>query len=119
MQTILPSKDPNNIEPYFIIWCDIETGLNDGSKNDHGELQGSTIDTATWFLPETIPPELIKISSNENAVTIAGIDYDIDTVCTIWVSGGTGNKDYRLTCRIHTFDERTLEKSIIIPVREN
>jgi hypothetical protein len=119
MQTVLPSKDPDNIEPYFIIWCDRDTGLNDGSKNDNGELQGTTIDTVIWTLPEFDPPELIKVSSNEAAITINGIDYPEDTVCTIWVSGGLAKKDYHLTCRIHTFDERTLDKTIIIPVREN
>lgn len=121
MQTILPSKDPDNVEPYFVIWCDKETGLNDGSKNDRGELQGATIlpEGVEWILPENNPPELVKKSSDQNAVTIAGIDYDVNTVCTIWVEGGVANKDYSITCRITTDDSRTLDKTIIIPVREN
>lgn len=116
MPDILPSKDPDNIEPYFAIWCD-ETGLNDGSLNDHGELQGATILTATWIFPVIDPPELIKDSSNENAITIGGVIYPVNTVCTIWLSGGTANKDYPLTCRITTSDGRTLDKTIIISVR--
>jgi hypothetical protein len=118
MPTTLPSKDPNNVEPYFVIWCDKETGLNDGSKNDHGELQGATILTTEWFIPEIEIPELVKKSSNQDAVTISGIDYDVDTVCTIWLTGGIDNKDYRLICRITTSDERTLDKTIVIPVKE-
>lgn len=114
MQTMLPSKDPDNEEPYFVVWCDVETGLNDGSKHDHGELQGSTISTVTWILPDGIT----KKSSNQNAVTIAGIDYGVNTVCTIWLEGGLNNEDYALTCRITTDDSRTLDKTIIIPVRE-
>lgn len=114
----LPSKDPDNIEPYFIIWCDIDTGINDGSKEDHGELHGATILTATWIMPNDDPEELHKDSSNQDAVTIAGIDYDIATVCTIWLSGGVNHKDYYLTCRIVTSDERTLDKTVIIPVKE-
>ena len=119
MQTILPSKDPNNEEPYFVIWCDKETGLNDGSKNDRGELQGSTISTVLWIMPADEPVELIKKSSNQAAVTIAGIDYDVNTVATIWLEGGVANKDYPITCRVTTYDGRTLDKTIIIPVREN
>ncbi len=117
MQTFLPSKDPDNVEPYFVIWCDIETGLNDGSKHDHGELQGSTISSAEWIFPDG--SELTKKSSNQAALTIAGVIYDVNTVCTIWVEGGIHNKDYSLTCRIVTDDGRTLDKTIIIPVRES
>lgn len=116
MQKLLPSKDPNNVEPYFVVWCDIETGVNDGSKNDHGELQGSTVSTVEWILPEG--SELTKKSSNQNALTIAGIDYDVNTVCTIWLEGGLANKDYPIVCRITTDDGRTLDRTIIIPVRQ-
>lgn len=119
MITSLPSKDPNNVEPYFVVWCDKETGLNDGSKNDHGELQGATITTVIWNMPDDDPAELIKVRSNQDAVTIAGIEYGVNTVCTIWVSGGVNNKDYYLTCRVTLDDTRTLDKTIIIPVREN
>lgn len=116
MGKMLPSKDPDSSEPYFIVWCDIETGLNDGSKHDHGELQGSTISTVEWFLPEG--SELTIKSSNKSAVTIAGVEYSINTVCTVWLEGGVHNKDYPITCRIVTYDNRTLDKTIIIPVRE-
>jgi len=119
MQTYLPNKDPSNIEPYFVIWCDKETGLNDGSKYDRGDLQGAIILTVTWFLPVMNPPELTKKSSNQNAITIAGVDYKINTVATIWLEGGIADKDYPITCRITTNDARTLDKTIIIPVREN
>jgi len=119
MQTLLPSKDPDNQEPYFVVWCDKETGLNDGSENDRGELQGSTISTVSWIMPVDDPPELVKKSSNQNALTIAGIDYDINTVATIWLEGGVRNKDYPITCRITTYDGRKLDKTIIIPVREH
>ena len=116
MASTLPSKDPNNVEPYFVVWCDIETGLNDGSKHDHGELQGSTISTVEWLFP--IGSELTKKISNQNALTIAGVEYSVNTVCTIWLEGGLVNKDYPITCRITTDDARTLDKTIIIPVRE-
>lgn len=112
MATTLPSKDPNAVEPYFIIWCDTD-GTNTGATTDDGELQGATIATVTW----TVPTGITKDSSNQNAVTIAGISYGVNTVCTIWLSGGVAGESYELQCRITTSDARTLDHSIIIPVR--
>lgn len=112
--TYVPSKDPDNVEPYFIVWCDID-GTNDGSTSDDGELQGATIATATW----TVPTGITKASSNQNAVTIAGVSYAINTVCTVWLSGGTAGTEYTLSCKITTSDSRTLDKSIVIPVENH
>lgn len=108
----MSEKDPDSIEPYFIVWCDPD-GTNDGSANDKGELQGATIVSATW----TVPTGITKNSSNQNAVTIHGVNYVVNTVTTIWLSGGTAGADYDLTCRITTSDARTLDKTITIPVR--
>ncbi len=116
MTAQLPSKDPDDKEPYFWVWCDRSTGLNDGSREDHGELQGATIATVEW----TISPadELIKDSENQAAVTIAGIDYEQDTVATIWLSAGTVDENYSILCVITTSDGRTLSKTMVVPVRE-
>jgi len=108
----VPAKDPHSVEPYFIVWCD-EDGTNDGSVDDDGELQGATISTVTW----TIPAGITKDSSNQNSVTIHGVLYAINTVCSIWLSGGTANQDYPLLCHIVTSDARTLDKTLVIPVR--
>jgi hypothetical protein len=110
--TYMPSKDPNSVEPYFVVWCD-EDGTNNGLAADGGELQGATIATATW----TAPTGITKVSSNQNAVSIGGVSYAANTVCTIWLSGGTNRVDYALVCRITTSDGRTLDKSIVVPVR--
>jgi hypothetical protein len=114
MATIMPSKDPQAVEPYFIVWCD-EDGTNDGTASDRGELQGASLASSTW----TVPTGITKDSSNTDAVTINGVAYDADTVSTIWVSAGTANKNYACHCVIVTDDvtPRTLEKTIIIPVR--
>ena len=112
--TILPSKDPDDKEPYFMVWCDKLTGLNDGSRTDHGELQGATIVDVTWTLSE----ELTKESENQAAVSIAGIAYEEDTVATIWLSGGTVDKNYPILCYITTSDGRILSKTMMVPVRE-
>lgn len=113
----MPSKDPDDKEPYHMVWCDKSTGLNDGSREDHGELQGATIATVTWTITP-VADELIKDSSNEAAVSIAGISYEQDTVATIWLSGGTADENYYLLCHITTSDGRNLSNSMMIPVRE-
>jgi len=107
----LPPKDPNAVEPYFIVWCD-EDGTNDGSTGDSGELQGATIGTSTWTVSG-----ITKDSDGKAAVTIAGIDYGVNTVTTIWLSGGTDGTDYDLLNRIITSDGRTLDKTITVMVR--
>jgi len=107
--TILPDKDPDSVEPYFIVWCSAD-GTNDGSANDTGELQGATISTSTW----TVETGLTEDSSNTSSVTIQGITYAINTAAAITLSGGTADTEYTLTNRITTSDGRTLDKSVII-----
>ena len=77
MSKLMPSKDPQNIEPYFIVWCD-EDGTNSGAAADRGELQGASISTATW----TVPTGITKVSDNTSAVTINGVTYDITRIET-------------------------------------
>jgi hypothetical protein len=110
MAEFMASKDPNNIEPYFVVWCDPH-GSN--FSGDDGELQGSLITGSAWIMPTGT---LVRNSSNTNAVTIAGIAYSINTVSTIWLSSGTAGQNYTLTNRIGTNDGRTLDWSLIIPV---
>lgn len=112
--TTLPTKDPDAIEPYFLVWCDKATGVNDGSVKDSGELQGATIIGVTW----TVPTGITKESSDQDAVTIAGISYAAGTVCTIWLSEGTAGQSYDLLCNVALSDGRILEKTITIPVGE-
>lgn len=107
----LPPKDPSAIEPYFIVWCD-EDGTNDGTPNDSGELQGATIGTSGWTLTG-----ITADSDDKAAVTIAGIAYDVNTVATIWLSGGTDGVDYDLLNTVDFNDGRTLEKTITVMVR--
>lgn len=115
MAIILPAKDPDAVEPYFIVWCDEGDGTNDGSSSDGGELQGATISTVTW----TVPTGITKDSETEDAVTIKGVSYDANTVTTIWLSSGTPRVEYEFQCVITTSDSRTLTQSIVIPVRSN
>jgi hypothetical protein len=112
MTDYAPAKDPNSVEPYFFIWCGLD-GVNTGSTSDTGELQGATISTKTI----TVDSGLTADSSSLAAVTIAGVSYAVNTVVTVWLSGGTDATDYNVLCRITTSDSRTLDKTMIVPVR--
>jgi hypothetical protein len=94
---VMPAKDPSSVEPYFIVWCSPD-GTNNGSADDTGELQGETISTVTW----TVPDGITRNSDNKSAVTIHGVSYGINTVCTIWLSGGTDQTNYDLACTVVT-----------------
>ena len=111
----VPSKDPNNVEPYFFVWCD-RAGTNDGSAADNGELQGATI---TSFTVTAVTSGITVDSSNKSAVSIRGVSYAVSTVVTVWLSGGTVNTDYDILCRIVTSDSRTLDQTIRVPVRSS
>jgi len=111
----LPAKDPDAVEPYHIIWCSAD-GTNDGTANDTGELQGATIASSAWSV---LPASQLTIDSDNNdAATIQGISYAVNTISTVVLSAGTANSDYVLTNEITTNDGRTLNKSITIRVRE-
>ena len=107
----LPPKDPNAVEPYFVVWCS-KDGTNDGTTSDTGELQGGTISASSW----TVPTGITADSDNTDAVSIAGVSYGINTVATVVLSGGTAGYVYDLLNRITTSDGRTLDKTICIRV---
>ncbi|NIO40588.1 MAG: hypothetical protein GTO41_10635, partial [Burkholderiales bacterium] len=88
----LPSKDPDDTEPFFVVWCDRD-GTNSGAAADDGELQGATISSSTW----TVPTGITKDSDDTDAVTIRGVSFGINTVATIWLSGGAAGTEYTLT----------------------
>lgn len=113
MATIMPPKDPHSVEPYFFVWCS-ENGVNTGAAADTGELQGATISSYTVTV---VTSGITKDSDNKAAVTIHGVSYAINTVVTVWLSGGTAETDYDILCRIITSDGRTLDKTMTIPVR--
>jgi len=108
----VPSKDPQNKEPYFFVWCDAD-GLNDGSINDHGELQGATISSYVV----TVPSGITKDSDAKTAVTIHGVVYGVNTVVTVWLSGGTDNTNYDILCHVVLSDLRELDMTMRVPVR--
>jgi hypothetical protein len=109
----LPPKDPDDTDFRYIVWCS-KDGTNDGSADDTGELQGDTISVSAW----TVPSGITEVTSNTAAITIKGVEYPVDTVATIKLSGGTVDIDYELTNKITTGDSRILSRSITVQVRE-
>lgn len=114
MSTLVPDKDPQNIEPYFFVFCS-KDGTNTGSTPDTGDLQGATISSITSV---TAQSGLTVDSSNKNAVTVAGVNYGVNTVVTAWYSGGVDGQSYEVECKVVTSDQRTLTKTMLVPVRQ-
>lgn len=106
----VPAKDPNNVEPFFFIWCD-EDGTNDGSSSDGGELQGATISS---YSVEVVDGDVEIDSDNSDAVTVAGVDYSANTAVTVWLSGGTEKS--QVLCRVTLSDNRVLDETMIVPI---
>lgn len=108
------SKDPSAVGPFHVIWCD-PSGLNDGSRQDKGFLQGDTIATSTW----TVPGGITDDSDNTDAVTVAGLAFAVDTVATVVLSGGTAGTRYLLVNHIVTGDGREEDQSLFIQVEQH
>ena len=108
------SKDPSDVQVYYFIWCDID-GTNDGSATDNGALQGETISSRTV----TVPSGITKNSDAVAAVTIRGVSYGINTVVSVVLSGGTADTDYDILCEVVTSGGRTLQKTLVVPVRQH
>lgn len=93
-------KDPDAVLDYSIAWDEW--------------LDGDTIASATW----TVPVGLTKGSDsvNEAAVVLDGVLRPAASVSTCWISGGTNNTAYTVSCRVVTAGGRTDDRSFRILV---
>ena len=109
-----PEKGPDGVDWFFFVFCS-KDGTNDGSANDDGELQGSSI--ASYTL--TIPSGITNDTDNSDAVTIHGVSYGANTVVSVKLSSGTDGTDYTLKCAVTTDDSpaRVIPLTKIVPVR--
>jgi hypothetical protein len=82
-------KDPDAVLDYQIDWS--------------AWLDGDTIVTSVWIVPDGI----VKDS-----------DSHTDTAATIWLSGGTIDKTYRVTNRITTAAGRTDDRTEPVTIRD-
>lgn len=85
----MPIKDPDAVLDYGLDWT--------------AWLDGDTISTSTWTVPEGIT----KDSDTKDTTTT-----------TIWLSGGTDGSSYELTNHIVTAAGREDDRSITITMRE-
>lgn len=93
---------------YYFVFSDAQTGLNDGSANDDGELQGATISSSDNV---SVPAggAVVKSAENKSAVTIRGVTYPVNTIVACKLTSSTPG-EYSITCQITTSDSRTLTK---------
>jgi len=110
---VMPELDPNDKDWYFVVWCSPD-GTNDGSEDDVGKLQGATISSVTW----TIPDGITRLADNKSAVNIHGVLYGANTVCSIKLTGGTDQMNYDIICSVVMSDGREKDKTIRVPVRQ-
>lgn len=113
MLTRVSLKDPDSVEPYYVVWCD-KDGINNGSGLDYGELQGATIVTSSW---EVVSGNVVIDSDSIAAISIHGTDYPTNTVAKVVLSGGENGTMAIVRNRITTTDGRILDKSIEIPIK--
>lgn len=73
------------------------------------------IDWADW-----VPSSDSIVSSSWSAPVGITVDSDSlnDTVCVVWLSGGTVGQIYEVTCHITTDDGREDDRSLLIKVVE-
>mgnify|MGYP003563657631 CR=1 FL=1 len=86
-------KDPNEVLDYKFDW-------------DTNYLEtGETISSATVTVES-------GITKDSDSIT------DSDRTVTVWLSGGTADNEYTVTCQIVTSLSRTAERSMFIRVLE-
>lgn len=95
-------KDPDIIKTLSVNWVTPVTGLNDGSLNDIGYLQGRTIVTSSFIVQSGITKD-----SDSNTTTTASIT----------LSGGIAGQDYLITNHIVMSDADTEDRTIKVQVR--
>ena len=95
-------KDPNAVLDYIIDFAAYSNGRGPEDYLQEGETISST---EVFSSPEGLVVDSFSIS-------------DSNTSVTIWVSGGTLDETYRVTCRIVTSNSRTDDRSISIKIEE-
>lgn len=95
-------KDPAAVLDYVFDWKALTNGTGDSD----------------WLADdETITQQTITVSPATATLTV---DSDSQTAgaVTVWLSGGTAGKDYKVTCRIVTSAGRTDERSMTLRVAD-
>lgn len=93
----IPPKDPDAVLPYLWDWSDWLANEND------------TLDTVT-----------VTVTAPDGDTTPVTVDTftNTSTTVTAWLSGGTADKKYRVTCHVVTDGGREDDRSTTVPVKE-
>lgn len=79
---------------------------------------GETITSVAWSI---VNDSGAKVSF-EPGTTVAGLTSTVKTntsvIATLYISGGTDNKQYKLYCAVTTSQGRTKERTVTIKIRE-
>lgn len=85
-------------------------------NKDVDEVLDYSIDwTSRLLASETIVTSLFEVSSGE--VTLGDQD-NTDTVCTVWISGGTHLEVNVITCSITTSQSREFRVAVALETRD-
>lgn len=101
MSTFSKTKDPNAVLDYKFDW----KALTNGSGASNWLASGETISSRTV----TVDSGLTKDSDSLT---------DTNTSVTVWLSGGTPGKKYKVACRIVTSAGRTDERTLVVTVKD-
>lgn len=94
-------KDPSAVLDYKFDWAALTNGTTGGASD--WLASGETISTRTITATTGITVDSSSLT-------------DTNTSVTVWLSGGTANTVYTVTCQIVTSAGRTDERSIIVEV---
>lgn len=94
-------KDPDDVLDYKFDYA----AATNGSGSSDWLASGDTISTHSIIADSGITVDSSSIT-------------DTNTSVTVWLSGGTEDTDYGVTCRIETTGGRIFDKTIRIKVRQ-
>lgn len=97
-------KDPQAVLDYAFLWQDW--------------LAADETITAHTITPSAATIAVDSSSVNAAAVTLDGIEQKIGSVVTAWLSGGTVDTIYVISCRVTTSAGRVDERSFKLIVRD-
>lgn len=93
---VVDPKDPDAVLDYTFDWTD---WLEDGDT------------IATFNVALDAPPDSVLVVNSDDILTGA-------TGVVAWLSGGTLGQLYPVRCRITTLHDRTDDRTMLVPVRQ-
>lgn len=95
-----PDKDPDEELDYDIDWA--------GTAADPGRAFGDPILSSTWSIT----------GNTDDTILVIGATSFSAIATKVWLTGGTLNRQYRLTNEVLTTGGRTMNKSGLVTIKE-